>query len=109
MRWTCLCVLSVVSALDVVVDEKTGNYEITHEGQTYFRSGEVFFRSEGKKHSTADGSLTLASVFHTEDGLDGLGSFNETCLVYNASTGTQFQGNVRVYATAIFLEQFFMW
>ena len=102
--------LAGAAALDVVIDEATGAYEIVHAGTRYFRSGPTSFRSAGQTHSTADGTLVLSEVFRASDGLDGLGRFNETCLLYNTSDGAaQFQGNIRVYdAGAIFLEAFFV-
>ena len=54
---------------------------------TWLRTAATWFTANGKRYSTADKSLTLASTANTA-GVDALGHFNATILTWTADSGS---------------------
>jgi hypothetical protein len=80
----------------------SGAFVVTVNGARYFSSGPTFFRADGAQYSTADGTLSVASISAPSPGSDAIGDFSRVDVVWRASgaAGEAFRTAVLVYADA---------
>ena len=90
------------AAIDCVVNASSGSFVVTVNGARYFSSGPTFFRANGTQRSTADGTLSVASVSSPSPGSDSLGVYSRVDVVWRASgaAGEAFRTAALVYADA---------
>jgi hypothetical protein len=87
---------SYSSHVDVDVNPATGQFKIQYHGKDWFESGEYYIRSNNKKYSTSDGSLSLSSVASSA-GIDGIGKFDKTDIVWSIEKDLSVVTSIREY------------
>ena len=66
------------------IDPISGKFNVVVNGNTWFKSSDVYFRNQDVEYSTSDGSLSLLRI-DTSFGSDKLGQFTKSTLEYTSS------------------------